>query len=222
MTKRKPRPVLPQIQNIKWAVVANFAFDAAPGDLRPAEAVLAWLNGRTDQPRSAEDIGRHLDGLRARVGGECAMKRAAERSLDLRRLRAPPNWVKEFGFCTFPLDGIVVSVDVFNAADELKLGDQARNVVELFRIDGGDVTPLVNAANELMDSTDTTLVFGGISFASRCSLEFARSRRRGLAARSPGCIRLPLAAHGTAEGMPGGLSRRPAGASGPAASPGGS
>jgi len=34
---------------------------------------------------------------------------------------APPVWVREFGLCTFELDGIVVSVDVFNAADELKL-----------------------------------------------------------------------------------------------------
>ena len=84
--------------------------------------------------------------------------------MDIRSFTAPPVWVREFGFATFDLDGIQVSVDVFNAADELKLGDEARNVVELFRVDGREVAPLVNVARELMDATDTPLVFGGTSF----------------------------------------------------------
>jgi hypothetical protein len=79
--------------------------------------------------------------------------------------RATTVLVREFGFCTWDLDGIVVSVDVFNAANELGLGDQARNVVELFRVAGRDVDPLVTAAAELMEATDTTLVFGGSSFS---------------------------------------------------------
>jgi hypothetical protein len=164
VAKRKPRPVLPQIQNLKSAVVANFAFDAAPGDLGPAETVLRWLNGRAAEPRPPEDIQRHLDGLRARTAGSNATKLVAEKGLHTTIVRAPPIWIREFGLCTFDLDGIEVSVDVFNADDELKLGDQARNVVELFRVNGREVTPLVNAAKELMDATDTALVFGGVSF----------------------------------------------------------
>jgi hypothetical protein len=64
-TKKQSRPPAP----IKAAFTANFAFDAAAGDLRPAEAVLAWLNGRAVRRVSPEDIQRHLAGLRDRVGG---------------------------------------------------------------------------------------------------------------------------------------------------------
>jgi hypothetical protein len=167
-TKKQSRPPAP----IKAAFTANFAFDAAAGDLRPAEAVLAWLNGRAVRRVSPEDIQRHLAGLRDRVGGETGPKRAAANSVDWRLFTAPPIWVREFGFATFDLDGIQVSVDVFNAADEHQLGEEARNVVELFRVDGREVTPLVNAAVEVMDATDTHLVFGGISFFADMFLGF--------------------------------------------------
>lgn len=160
MKKKPRRPLLP----IKAAFNANFVFEAEAGDLGPAESVLTWLNEKAARPQSPEAIQRHLAGLRDRVGGETGPKRAAARSVDMRLFTAPPIWVREFGFATFDLDGIEVSVDVFNAADELGLGDRARNVVELFRVDGREVAPLVNAAAELMDATDTQLVFGGVSF----------------------------------------------------------
>jgi len=158
--KKTRRPELP----IKAAICANFVFEAEAGDLGPAEAILSWLNRRATAPRPPEDIRRHLAGLRDRVGGETGPKRAAARGVHQRLFSAPPIWAREFGFATFDLDGIEVSVDIFNAAAELELGDQARNVVELFRVDGRAVTPLVTAASELMDATDARLVFGGVSF----------------------------------------------------------
>lgn len=150
---------------LKIAVRANLVFDAPPSDLSPAEAVLACLNQRAKVPRSEKELHQHLEALRGRIGGESLVGRANAKGIDLRLLRMTNPYVREFGLCTFDLDGVSLSVDIFNAADELGLGEGCgRNIVEVFRVDGRDVGPLVRLAREAFDTTDCTFLFGGVSF----------------------------------------------------------
>ena len=179
---------------VKMALSASFVFDAEPGDLRPAESVLSWLNANARVGRSPEEVQRHLGVLRDRVDGDSLARRAERKGVDLRRLRMPPHYVREFGLSTFEFDQSLLSVDIFNAGNELDLGECAvRNAVEVFRVDGKDVATFVNVAKGVFDATESHFLFGGPGFSVESYTQLCwRARRARKPAPAPWDLLWPL------------------------------
>ncbi len=166
------------VRNLKIAVRINLVFDADPADLEPAAAVLNRVNAHAKVQLSPGDLQKHLVALKGRLAGDSLLARAEEKHVDVRMLRMTRPYVREFGLCVCECDGAVLSVDVFNADDELGLGSECgRNVVEIFRVDGRDVNPLINVARDVFEASDATVAYGGVSFYAESFLGLHKRAR---------------------------------------------
>jgi hypothetical protein len=163
------------LDNVKAAVCACLVFDADPNDPGPAERVWRLLVG-ADLPDT--QTAAHLKALELRRRGASITARAREKRLDVRSLRMTPHYTREFAMSSVPRGPICVSVDQFNAADELGIGRAAgANVVELFRVAGTDPAAFVDVASELFDRSDAKYLFGGVSFYVESFVQLCHLRR---------------------------------------------
>jgi len=155
--------------NLKLATHANFVFDDATAIETATDGVLEWLRAHSDNQVSEADIEAHREQIQCRISGRSLLRIAGDEAIPVNRMRSIPVMLRHVRFCKFQLGSIAVSVDVFNAGNELGLPESfPRNVVEVFFAGGHDVDLFVDVVADLFEAMPVQHVFGGVSsFADR-------------------------------------------------------
>ena len=146
-------------------------------------AFLDWLAKRSLEPLTEETTSAHIDELARRASGKCLVSVSADTGVSLRDLRFMPVVLRHFSYATIRRPGLDLSLDIFNAADELKLGGEPPTLaLELFALDGRTVLPLVEIAKEAAREWPVQYAFGGHhTFAATFAHEHYAARKRGVA-----------------------------------------
>ena len=92
-----------------------------------------------------------------------------------------PIVLRHFSYARIKRPGLDLSFDVFNAANELTLGDEpAGLVLEVFAVDGRTIAPLVELAIEALRDWPVEYAFGGDStFTNRYVQAHLREKEAG-------------------------------------------
>lgn len=162
---------------------------------RPADVVVEWLARRTGQGDMPFE--NHISELtRRRMGGNSIPEAAARSGVPVALARSS-RLLDLFAFARFDLDGMVVSVDVFNAGNELGIEDGIPGeTVEIFVLDcpRDELAPrLRNLLLELVSELPVECAFGGANaFTARFAFGLRREQSGLEVGRTPGDFLWPL------------------------------
>jgi hypothetical protein len=167
--------------NLKNTKHINLVFRSQGWDRDLVSGFLDWLAARSPTPVSEEARRVHLDELDRRVSGKSLVRVSEEVGVTLRDLGAMPVLLKHFSFARIERPGAVLSLDVFNAGDELHLGQEPGGLVlELFGVSGRIAAALVEVALEAVREWPIEFMFGGSAvFAVDFTLAFLRAKEAG-------------------------------------------
>jgi hypothetical protein len=153
---------LPPTANLKNSKHVNLVLRAPGWDRKLAGEFLDWLATRSTAALTDDVKRAHLDELERRVAGKSLVSVSKESGVSLRDLRFWPNIARHFSYGRIKRPGLDLSFDIFNAGNELKLGDEPGGLVlEIFAVDGRTIAPLVELVVEAMRDWPVEYAFGG-------------------------------------------------------------
>jgi hypothetical protein len=173
-------PILPTA-NLKNSTHVNLVLRAAAWDRKLAADFVDWLAIRSTAPLTDEAKQAHLDELERRLAGKSFVSLSGDSAVSLRDLGAMPIVLRHFSYARIKRPGLDLSFDVFNAGNELALGDEpAGLVLEIFAVDGRTITPLVELAIEAVRDWPVEYAFGGTNaFTAIYTLAHRRAKEEG-------------------------------------------
>jgi hypothetical protein len=166
----KPSNAVRPAANLKLTTHANLVLPGATYDADLVASLLARLNARSTHPLDTPALEAHRDELNRRAAGGRSLREVAEQEgVELGWLQTMPTLFKHFRFGRFEMDDIVVSLDLFNPANELQLPyPQEQLTLELFYVTGRRIEPFVNLVRTLVDEWPISFVFGGRDVFTAC------------------------------------------------------